>query len=398
LPTGNLAEEDFLSECRVVIATRKLSSLLTATAICTVLFLLGPYSSFAQSWNWHAESVDQAGKFTSIAADKDGDIHLSYTDGQTIKYGFRPAGPNQKWFTMPIEGGNSYTSLALDSENHPHICHTGGVLHYAHWDGATWKIQKIATDNAPIGFSCAIAISPDGSPHISWYRERNADDTPYTHIKFAELENGAWIIRTLDFDMQTGKWEAMAIDPHGNPVLSFDAYVKGLLKYAHKEGSDWKVTTVDFRGRTNGVYDVGMGNSLVIDKDGKPYISYEDGEDIKFAHPDGDNWKVETVDSFHPLGSWVGYRTSLALDSQGHPHIAYDAGGALKHAFWDGQKWHIETLARAGFSGYRYCSIAIDKHDSIFISYSDPEDESLKVDVGEFKRAETASSATSLKP
>ena len=110
-----------------------------------------------------------------------------------------------------------------------------------------------------------------------------------------------------------------------------------------KEGSDWKVTTVDFRGRTNGVYDVGMGNSIVIDKDGKPCISYEDGEDIKFAHPDGDNWKVDTIDSFHPLGSWVGYRTSLAFDSQGHPHIAYDAGGTLKHAF---------GMVRSGTSRY----------------------------------------------
>ena len=215
-----------MSEFRIIIARSKLRALLTSIAICTSLFFLRPALSSAQSWNWHTETVDQAGKFTSIAADKDGDVHLSYTDGQTIKYGFRPAGPNTKWFTMPIEGGNSYTSLALDSENHPHICHTGGVLHYAHWDGAIWKIQKIATDNAPIGFSCAIAISPDGTPHISWYRERNADDTPYAHIKFAELQNGAWIIRTLDFDMQTGKWEAMAIDPHGNPVLSFDAMSK----------------------------------------------------------------------------------------------------------------------------------------------------------------------------
>jgi hypothetical protein len=392
-------QEDFLSEDRISNLRQNLRLFAVAVGLCSAACLLNPSKSFPQTWNWHTESVDQAGKFTSIASDKDGDIHLSYTDGQAVNYAFRPAGVGSKWFTMRIDGGNSYTNLAIDSQGHPHICYTGGVLRYAHWDGFNWKTQKIATDNAPIGFSCAIAISPDGTPHISWYRERNPDDTSYAHIKFAELQNGTWIIRTLDFDMQTGKWESMAIDPRGNPVLSFDAYVKGLLKYAYKDGNDWKVATVDFRGRTNEVYDVGMGNSLAVGKNGKPYISYEDGEDIKFAYPEGDLWKVEVVDSLHPLVSWVAYRTSLALDSQDHPHIAYDAGGVLKHAYWDGQKWHIEILARAGFARYRFCSLAIDNHDSIYISYSDPEDESLKVAVGELKASDSPTrSAASQKP
>jgi len=353
-----------------------------------MLFSLWPSTVLAQSWNWRTETVDQSGKFTSIVSDNEGNIHLSYSDNdQNIKYAFRPAGGSSKWFVMDIDGASSYTSIALDSQGHPHICYTGRVLKYSHWDGAAWKTQSIATDNAPIGFSCALAISPDGTPHVSWYRERNPDDTLYGHIKFAELENNAWIVRTLDFDGTSGKWESMTLDPSGNPVLSFNAYVKGTLKYAHKEGKEWKLETVDFRGRTNNVYDVGMGNSIAVGKDGVPSISYVDGENIKYAHLTGDAWKVETIDSHHPLGGWVGYRTSLVLDSQGHPHIAYDAGGALKHAYWDGQKWHIEILAHAGYMGYRFCSEAIDRHDIIFISYSDPDDGSLKVAIGEFKPA-----------
>jgi hypothetical protein len=370
-----------------------------AAGFCALTFFFHPSTSYAQTWDWRTETVDTAGKFTSIATDRDGDIHLSYSNGETIKYAFRPAGEASKWFAMSIDGGNSYTNLALDSEGHPHICYTGGVLRYAHWDGADWKIQKIATDNAPIGFSCAVAVSPDGTPHISWYRERNGDDTPYAHIKYAELENGVWIVQTLDFDMQTGKWESMTLDPQGSPILSFDAYVKGLLKYAYKVGNDWKVSTVDFRGHTNNIYDVGMGNSLAVDKNGKPAISYEDGEDIKFARPEGDKWKVEIVDSFHPLGSWVGYRTSLAFDGQNRPHIVYDASGALKHAYWDGQKWRIEILARAGFTGYRYSSVTIDKHDSIYVSYNDSQDGSLKVAIGELKTTdEPAKSSTAQVP
>ncbi len=354
---------------------------LTATllAVCLTAATLS-----ANTWKWRVENVDTAGKFTSIAVDHDGNVHLSYSEGANTKYGFRPAGDSSKWFTMVIDGNGSFTNLALDAQGHPHICYTQRVIKYAHWDGAKWQIQSLATDNALIGFSCSIAVNAAGSPFIAWYRERNGDDTLYGHLKFAELQDGAWIVRTLDFDSQTGKWESMTTDAQGNPVIAFDAYVKGILKFAQRDrNNNWKISTVDFRGRTNQVYDVGMGNSLVLDKHGSPVISYEDGEDVKLARPDGDTWKVETIDSLHPLGSWVGYRTSLALDQQGFPHIAYDAGGLLKHAYWDGQKWVIQILTHPGIQEYRYCSIAIDQNNRIFVSYTDPDDGSVKVAVGE---------------
>jgi len=377
---------------------RRFGRLLVDVVLFVVAPLLVPISLRAQTWNWRTEMVDQAGKFTSIAADPEGNLHLSYSDGENIKYAFRPAGAGSKWFTMEIDAGNAYTSLALDSQGHPHMCYTARVVRYAHWDGAQWKKESITSDDAPIGYSCAVAISPDGTPYMSWYRDQNSDHTPYLHIKFAELRNGAWIVRTLDFDLQTGKWEAMALDPRGGPILSFDAFVKGLLKCAYKVGEDWKIVTVDFRGRTNDVYNVGMGNSIAVGKSGRPRISYEDGENLKFAHVDGGDWRIELVDSFHTLGSWVGYRTSLALDSQDHPHIAYDAGGVLRHAYWDGQKWHIETLARAGLQGYKYCSLTVDKQDSLYISYTDPDDGSLKVAIGELKTAAPINSTANQKP
>jgi hypothetical protein len=371
---------------------------LVALVLLFALALL-PASVRAQTWTWHTEDVDTQGKFTSITTDKDSNLHLSYSDGQAIKYAFRPSGANAKWFNMIIDGGDTYTNITTDAQGHPHICYTARVLRYAQHDGSQWKIQTIATDNAPIYFSCAIAISPDGSPHISWYREKNADNTPYAHIKYAELQNGAWVIRTLDFEMQTGKFESMTLDAKGNPILSFDAYVKGLLKFAHKDGDNWKVETVDFRGHTNNVYDVGMGNFIAIDHDGKPVISYQDGENIKFAHLVDDKWKVETIDSYRPSGGWVGFRTAVAVDRSNHPHVIYDAGGPLKHAYFDGQKWHIQVLARGGgMIASRYCSMTIDKDDTLYVSYSDPDDGSLKVAVGELKTAAPVSSASETKP
>lgn len=352
-----------------------------------ILFFLCETWLCAQTWNWRTETVDQAGKFTSMATDTHGNVHLSYSADGGVKYAFRPAGDKSKWFTMLLDSGDSYTSIAMDSHDHPHICYTPRLVRYAFWDGSDWKKQSIAPDQAQISYSCAIAVSPEGIPYISWYRVENADGTDYLHNKVAELRNHIWLIRTLDFDLQTGKWESMALDPNGSPIASFDAFVKGLLKYAYKDGDTWKVSTVDFRGRTNNVYNVGMGNSIALDKSGRPSISYEDGENLKFAQLVGDAWKIEVVDSFRPLGSWVGYRTSLKFDSQGRPHIAYDSGGVLKHAYSDGQKWHIEILAEAGLQGYKYESMCIAPDDSIFVSYTDGDDGSLNVAIGERKAA-----------
>lgn len=350
-----------------------------------VLFLF-PVMSWGQTWTWRTETVDQSGKFTSIAVDKEDNLHLSYSDGQgSVKYAFRPAGTSSKWFTMALDGGDAYTDLALDAHGNPHICFPFRVLKYAHWDGKSWRIQQIATDAAPITFSCAVGVGPDGTPHVSWYRDQNADNSPYTHIKYAELQNGVWVIHTLDFETQTGKWESMIIDSRGNPHLSFDAWVKGLLKYAYKDGKDWKVETVDFRGHTNDAYNLGMGNSIALGRNDKPVISYEDGHYLKVAHLEGSSWKIDQVDQISTLGSWFGYRTSLALDKQGFPHVVYDDAGALKHAFWDGKKWHVEILASAGVDGFRYGSLAIDQENNLYVGYRDPDDGSLKVAIGQWK-------------
>jgi hypothetical protein len=365
---------------------RKLRRAINVLFACELLLVLIPPVSGAQTWTWRTETVDEGGKFTSIAVDKDQNLHLSFSDGHgSVKYAFRPAGASSKWFTMVLDGGDAFTNLALDAHGNPHICFPFRVLKYGRWDGKSWQIQTIGTDAAPISFSCAVGVSPDGTPHVSWYRDQNADNTAYTHIKYAELQNSVWVIHTLDFEMQTGKWESMAIDSQGNPHLSFDAFVKGLLRYAHKDGKDWKVETVDFRGHTDDAYNLGMGNSIALEPDGKPVISYEDGQYLKCARLEGNSWKIDRVDQVTTFGSWVGYRTSLALDKQSFPHIVYDDAGSLKHAFWDGRKWHIERLASSGTDGYRYGSLAIDQENNLYVSYRDPDDGSLRVAFGQWK-------------
>src|SRR5258708_6240599 len=323
----------------------------TIRAFCSMLLLLtasvcplAGVSSGEGTWTWTTETVDQAGEFTSLAADKDGNLHVSYSTGTgAIKYAFRQA-ETGKWFTRVVDSGEAYTDLALDSQGNPHICYPFRVMKYANWDGKTWKVQTIATDTARIAFSCAVEVSPDGVPHLIWYRDQNADNSLFTHLKYAELKDGVWAVRTVDWDTQTGKFESMTLDSHGNPVLSYDAWVKGELKFARWDGNAWDIRTVDDRGRAGNSYNIGMGNSIALDSHDQALMSYEERNVLKLARQQGSRWAIEKVDTINTLGGWVGFRTSLALDRQGFPHIAYDDAGTLKHAFWDGQKWHIEVI------------------------------------------------------
>ncbi len=351
-----------------------------ALVLWTVLLLPGPAAG--QTWVWTTETVDKSGTATSLAADDAGNLHISYGGDQgELKYGFLPAGTS-RWFTMTLSGGASYTNLKLDQQGNPHICSTSRKLRYAHFDGREWHTREIAPDPATIQFSCSVAIGPDGTPHVTWYRIWEEDAVPYAHVKYAVLKDGAWMIRTIDFEMQTGKWHSMVVDSQGNPYISYDSFVKGNLNCAHWDGKSWSVRVVDKRGGGKEPYNLGMGNSLLLDQQGKAQISYYTENTLRYARQQGDTWRIETVDNVTPLGSWIGYRTSPVLDKGGFPHISYEDAGAVKHAYWDGKQWRIQLISPAGSGQYPHSSMTIDREDMLYISYRDPADGSLKVAIG----------------
>jgi len=193
------------------------------TLILAILFvvLFSPASTTAQNWVWSTETADISGRSMSIVADADGNVHMSYGGNEGLKYGFRPAGEKGHWFTMPLKGNVSYTDLTVDRQGNPHICATylSLPLRYARYDGKEWNIQEIAPeDTTSVQAACGVVISADGTPHLSWYRYAY-DNSDYKHIKYAVLKDGSWLMRTLDFDVQSGKWHSMVLDPQGNPCI-----------------------------------------------------------------------------------------------------------------------------------------------------------------------------------
>ena len=361
-----------------------------ATFRCsTVLFLFFlPIGIQAQTWTWHDEVVAPSGKQTSIAVDSQGNLHLTYLDDEEgiVKYAFRPLG-SARWFTMKLGGthGNSETStkVAVDPNDNPHVCYTPMILRYAYFDGKQWHDDQVAPNSGDISYSCAVAISGDGIPHLIWYQYGNPDGSNYLHIKYAVLSDGMWLSRTIDFAAQTGKFESLAIDRRGNPHVCFDAFVDGELHYAQFQDGRWKTTTIDSRKTDkSGTYDLGMGNSVVLSQDGNPMISYYTDSAVKFARFDGSKWSTETIDGVNPTGSWLGWRSNLVLDRQGFPHISYEDGGLLKHAYWDGSQWRIQIIASSGPQRHRYHSMAVGPDGQLYVAYRAAVDGSLTLAIG----------------
>jgi len=325
--------------------------------------------------------IDLPATFPSLAVDANSNLHVSYADNLGgLKYGFRPAG-SSRWYTMVLDKqlGQLTTHLALDASNNPHICYTPGIIKYAHWDGREWRIQQIAKDTGTIGYTCSLVVSKDGTPHLAWYQ---LTGPVVLHIRYAVLKDAAWLVRTLDFDRETGKWNSMVLDANDDPLLSYSAWVDGELRLAHWNGKQWDFTTVDSRTRSHGESNLGPGNSLTLGPGGKAHISFYSEKALKYAHEVDDGWKVETIDQVSWLGGWTSFRSSIVLDKHHFPHICYEDSGALKHAYWDGKKWRIQVLAPSGLDMFRYSSMAIDRDDNIYIAFRDAEDNTLKLATG----------------
>jgi hypothetical protein len=158
----------------------------------------------------------------------------------------------------PSEGSGKFNMLANDREGRVLLAYANvGALtasaRLASWDGKMWQLRQAdtmaANDQHVIGYSIALAIDREGSPHLSYWNI----NVPL--VKYATLKNGKWIIDVVDSPGLPAYWDrnSIAVTADGRPFMSYYDARRGELRLAHKGVRSWKVEVVDsgFAGITS---------------------------------------------------------------------------------------------------------------------------------------------------
>jgi hypothetical protein len=311
-------------------------------------------------WNgtsWEIQIVDSDTAIscgvTSLSLDKSGYPNISYSNGK-IKYA-RWDGTNWKTQVVDSTAGGGYNSMALNSNGYPRISYTVGNrgLKYAYWDGITWNTEVV--DSGDVGDN-SIALDGNNNPHISYLFVRYYPGWDERYLMYARRDSGNWQIQTVDnSEGYNGAFNSLALDSNGYPHISYTWWddwrtpTASGIKYAWWDGTAWKRQPVELGVNDNGIIIVPGGyNSLVLDTKNNPHISYQD---INYFGDHANTLKYAWQDG----ASWKIQRVdseasisdiSLALDTAGNPQISYMGyPGYLKYA-----RWVPDGIEEAGLS------------------------------------------------
>jgi len=226
--------------------------------------------------------------------------------------------------------------MVLDNQDYPQIsCYHlySEDLYYGYQDESDWVFEMV-DDEDDSGPENSLVLDSNGYPHIAYDHNIFPDEED---LRYALKDVDGWHIELVDDEYSyQGGFCSLALDSQDHAHIAYLKYGPGdpNLNYAHWDGSQWLIETVDVIGQCNEAI------SIIIDSQDHPHIAYSSNWYLRYAHWDGNEWLIEELDVSHG-------DISLALDSQEYPHIAYccyeDYWIVIKYARWNGSQWEIES-------------------------------------------------------
>jgi alpha-tubulin suppressor-like RCC1 family protein len=307
-----------------------------------------------------------------IALDPEGTTVGEFGDNQTLEINAQAgmawtAQSLVPWITItgnPSGTGPGTISYTVD-QNSGAEGRTGHIKVTQDAMSAGWEIETV--DELEDERHLSLAYSPDGKPGIAYISKNQG-------FKYAELNDATWEIQGQEtLPRGFAAHVSLSYTPDGQPAIAGTMHF-GLLEYAQYNGESWQITSFGEQSRFT---------SLRHRPDGQPAIGFSDGNAVKYAVYDGDNWTIQTVDNGDPHGIKV---LSLSHSPGGQAAIAYwgewpleGADGfqrPLKYAVFDGENWTSQLVDISDnfspeASGWAHVSLQHDGNGHPAIAYSE---------------------------
>lgn len=302
--------------------------------------------------------------------------------------------------SMTLCGRN--VSLRLDADNNPHLVYLryNGVrntLYHVHWQDGAWSVPAAISPNATATWN-SLAIDDQGTLHLT-FLETHFNTTSRYDLKYAKLVGEAWEIEPVYVTDVSGEYNSLALDKNGVPHVSFyrnsnadDLYVANRLSGLNAAGVWANSSAVD----TNGV--TGLYTSLALDAADRQHVTYHNATDgdLYYASNATGTWTKRVVDATNITGQYARIQV-VTSGSKSTVHIVYyDATEMdLKHAVCTADagvgkyctdpdaEWRIQTITSTGNLG-TWISFELDPSGYMHVGYYDASNSRILYSLGYF--------------
>lgn len=269
-----------------------------------------------------------------LAYAPDGAPHIAYHDHQDTSFN-----QDKGDLTLAVRTGSAWASEAINDDGHDgwdstivigadgvtraagidpeQFGGTDGVEYYEFRDGA-WDVTAIGSGPVAYEFNVSLAVDPDGNPALTYY------DNNEQNLVYAVRRNGTWSIEVVDSEGDAGRYSSLTFDAAGNPHISylrFEEPTRGTVRYATLEDGGWTTGDVDrLTDLLPGFTGARRVTAIAVDSDQIPHIVYSDERVVRRAIANAGGWDTSTIAS---AGDRIlGQLTSFRLAEDGIAHIA----------------------------------------------------------------------------
>ena len=321
-----------------------------------------------------ADYTDQAGKWSSIAVDSNGHVHVVHINGGNYQIR-HSVYDGSSWNSVTIKNcGHTYcwdVDMVIDENDQIHAAYTTynanyETLVYLHYDGTSWSDTEVSASAnfGPIG----IAVDSNNHPHISHaVSGQHCGDG----LRLASYTGSGWTYRSVDIGSNRGCDSDIVIDDNDNIYISYQARGQSKLKVATNKSGSWDVYTADSGASTSSLYP-GYMSSMVMDGQGQLHIAHFDDKDDDLRYSTGitnGQWTTTIVEH----SGHTGREPSIAVDFADNPHIVYHSwnGFNVKYATLNSASpsWAVSTISNADVGNGD--SLYIDQNGIMHVSFYD---------------------------